>query len=419
MSEMVTVHEAAKILEVSPDTIRRWAKKGLIRYERSAQNHRLFSLEELNRIQNRTQSGQGYRILKSDEPTAFTAVELFSGAGGMALGLTHAGIQTKLLVELNKNAAETLRRNFPSKHVIEDDITNVDFSPYQDQIDVVVGGFPCQAFSYAGKSMGFEDTRGTLFFEFARAVKEIRPKIALGENVRGLMRHDNGRTLKTMTAVLESLGYRVVTQLLKAQFFDVPQKRERIFILAIRNDLDLPFLFPKERDYIVTLRDAIADCPPSDGAKYPDKKRQVMELVPAGGYWRDLPDDIQRDYMGKSYFLGGGKTGMARRLSWDEPSLTLTTSPAQKQTERCHPEETRPLSVREYARIQTFPDEWDFAGSVAAQYKQIGNAVPVNLAYHMGIALIEMLKREKSTEDNQHFVEMSENQDQPEQLNLF
>lgn len=95
--------------------------------------------------------------------------------------------------------------------------------------------------------------------------------------------------------------------------------------------------------------------------------------------------------MGASYFMGGGKTGMARRLSWDEPSLTLTCAPAQKQTERCHPEETRPLTVREYARIQSFPDGWAFSGSTSSQYKQIGNAVPVNLGFHLGKCLIAML----------------------------
>ena len=115
-----------------------------------------------------------------------------------------------------------------------------------------------------------------------------------------------------------------------------------------------------------------------------------MELVPMGGYWRDLPIEIQKEYMGGSFELEGGKTGMARRLSLDEPSLTLTCSPAQKQTERCHPTETRPLTVREYARIQTFPDDWEFAGKLSSQYKQIGNAVPVNLAYAIGRSLIRL-----------------------------
>mgnify|MGYP006342276237 FL=1 len=172
---------------------------------------------------------------------------------------------------------------------------------------------------------------------------------------------------------------------------DVPQKRERLVIIGVRNDIETPILFPKERDYTISLREAIGDKPEADGQQYSERKYEIMKQVPAGGYWRDLSDELQREYMKASYFHTGGKTGMARRLSWDEPSLTLTCNPAQKQTERCHPEETRPLNVREYARIQTFPDEWQFAGSTSAQYKQIGNAVPVNLGYYMGLAAVTML----------------------------
>lgn len=135
------------------------------------------------------------------------------------------------------------------------------------------------------------------------------------------------------------------------------------------------------------------DVPKSAGAKYPLSKMEVLDLVPPKGYWRDLPLDIQKEYMGGSFFLGGGKTGMARRIGWDEPCLTLTCSPAQKQTERCHPDETRPFTVREYARIQTFPDNWVFAGSLAQQYKQIGNAVPVNLGKEVGYSIIKFLNK--------------------------
>jgi DNA (cytosine-5)-methyltransferase 1 len=230
-----------------------------------------------------------------------------------------------------------------------------------------------------------------LFFEFARCVSQIRPKIALGENVKGLLEHDSGRTLRTMVHILEDLGYKVCFRVLKAQFLDVPQKRERVFIVGVREDIDQSFSFPSERDYTLSLREALEGCPKSAGALYPEKKRRVLEMVPPGGYWRDLPDDVQRDYMGGSYHLTGGKTGMARRLDWDEPSLTLTCSPAQKQTERCHPSETRPLTVREYARLQTFPDDWAFSGSIASQYKQIGNAVPVNLGYHVARAIYDTL----------------------------
>ena len=148
----------------------------------------------------------------------------------------------------------------------------------------------------------------------------------------------------------------------------------------------------------MTLKDALRKgdlydrkVPKSHGSEYPDAKKKILDMVPPGGYWRDLPEKYQKEYMGGSFHLGGGKTGMARRLSWEEPSLTLTCAPAQKQTERCHPEETRPLTVREYARIQTFPDNWEFMGSMSSQYKQIGNAVPVNLGYAVARSLIRLL----------------------------
>lgn len=257
--------------------------------------------------------------------------------------------------------------------------------------EVIQAGFPCQAFSYAGKSLGFDDIRGTLFFEFARAITQVRPKIAIGENVRGLERHDGGRTLATMLNVFDEIGYRVSYRILRAQYLDVPQKRERLILFAVRKDLDLPIVFPREQDYFISLREALKDCPASDGQAYPEKKARVLAMVPEGGCWRDLPDDVAREYMGRSYHLGGGKTGMARRLSWDQPSLTLTCSPAQKQTERCHPSLTRPLTIREYARIQTFPDDWEFSGSISEQYRQIGNAVPVNLGYHIGRCVLAAL----------------------------
>ncbi|MCL2746851.1 MAG: DNA (cytosine-5-)-methyltransferase, partial [Coriobacteriia bacterium] len=299
------------------------------------------------------------------------------------------------------NAAETLRENAKQQgfgwNVVEGDVTDIDF--HGMKADVIQAGFPCQAFSYAGKSLGFEDTRGTLFFEFARAVKKVQPKIAIGENVRGLLTHDNGRTLQTMIAVLDELGYETDYRVLRAQYLDVPQKRERLILFARRKDLKLPAIFPVEKDFFVSLREALEGCPKSPGLSYTERKYNIMKLIPPGGYWRDLPDDLQRDYMGASYYLGGGKTGMARRLSWNQPSLTLTCSPAQKQTERCHPSQTRPLSVREYARIQTFPDEWAFSGSVGSQYKQIGNAVPVNLGYHIGRCVLAALGYVDISED--------------------
>ncbi|HCD6657873.1 TPA: DNA (cytosine-5-)-methyltransferase, partial [Enterobacter hormaechei] len=323
-----------------------------------------------------------------------------AGAGGMALGLEKAGLKSVLLNEIDSHACKTLRKNRPEWNVVEGDVSKVDFTPYRDTVDVLAGGFPCQAFSYAGKKLGFEDTRGTLFFEFARAVKEINPKVLLAENVRGLLNHDDGRTLETIKNIITDLGYTLFEpRVLKAIFYKVPQKRERLIIVAVRNDLanGIDYEWPSSYNKILTLKDALkkgelydSDVPESEGQKYPKRKAEILSMVPPGGYWRDLPEDIQKEYMLKSFYLGGGKTGMARRLSWDEPSLTLTCAPAQKQTERCHPEETRPLTVREYARIQTFPDDWVFEGPMSAKYKQIGNAVPVNLSFAVGKSVVHL-----------------------------
>lgn len=331
----------------------------------------------------------------------YTSIELFAGAGGLALGMSNAGFRHLMLNEIDHEACLTLRKNRPEWNVIEQDIHHISFSDYRNQVDLLTGGFPCQAFSYAGNKGGFEDARGTLFFEMARAVKECNPKIFLCENVRGLSAHDNGRTLKIIRNTISELGYTLIEpRVLQAIKYQVPQKRERLIMIAIRNDYagQVTYSWPSPYHRIMVLRDALfagelysTNVPASPGQKYPERKRKVMELVPMGGYWKDLPIDIQREYMGGSFELEGGKTGMARRLSLDEPSLTLTCAPAQKQTERCHPTETRPLTAREYARIQTFPDDWEFAGNLTSQYKQIGNAVPVNLAYAIGRSLVRLL----------------------------
>jgi DNA (cytosine-5)-methyltransferase 1 len=399
MQNLLNVSEASNFIGVSPDTIRRWEKKGLIKATRSKLNYRLFFLDEIQALQKKVSgvsTPNGYKILKSKRKTNFKTIELFAGAGGTAIGFENAGLKHVLLNEWDKNCVATLKKNQPSWNIIGGDISKISFKGME--ADIVQGGFPCQAFSYAGKKLGFEDIRGTMFFEFARCVKEVRPKIAMGENVRGLLKHDGGKTLDTMKKILEDLGYKVKHKLVRSQYLDVPQKRERLIILAVRKDLKIPFLFPKEKYYTVSLGEALKECPKSPGQEYPERKKKILSIVPPGGYWRSLPLKLQKEYMGASFYMGGGKTGMARRLSWDEPSLTLTCSPAQKQTERCHPEETRPLTVREYARIQTFPDQWEFAGSTASQYKQIGNAVPVNLGYHIGKCLIAMLENKPDLE---------------------
>jgi len=388
----------ADILSVSKRTVESWKKSGKIKPLKNGR----YSLKKLSHfpqiqamLESNWQQEEHVKPLRK-----YRSIELFAGAGGLAIGLEMAGFQAVALNEIDKNACATLRKNHPGWNVLEDDVADIDFSSYQD-IDFLSGGFPCQAFSYAGNKRGFEDTRGTLFFQFARAIDEIRPKVFLGENVRGLLNHDGGKTLEVIKATIRELGYTLIEpKVLKAIFYRVPQKRERLFLVCIRNDLleDAQFSWPEPYTRVLTLKEALKkgelydqDCPKSAGQLYPERKKAVLELVPVGGCWVDLPDEVQREYMQKSYFMGGGKTGMARRLSYDSPSLTLTCSPAQKQTERCHPEETRPLTVREYARIQTFPDAWQFVGSVSSQYKQIGNAVPVNLAHAMGRRLIALL----------------------------
>jgi DNA (cytosine-5)-methyltransferase 1 len=310
-----------------------------------------------------------------------------------------------MLVEIDKDCVNTLALNRPEWSIINQDVKQVDFTQFTQPIDVVAGGFPCQSFSYAGQGKGLEDTRGTLFFEFARCLQTVRPKIAIAENVKGLLSHNQGQTLGIMLKTLRELNYYPVYRLLSAQFFDVPQKRERLIIIATRKDLNIIPQFPKERNYTISLREALKDCPNSEGVQYNARKKSIMDLIPPGGNWRNLPLEMQKDYMKNSFYNGGGRTGYARRLSWDEPALTVTCSPAQTQTERCHPQETRPLTVREYARVQTFPDDWQFTGSLSSQYKQIGNAVPRQFNPELHHCLIYLHRIPHSGYDSQDIFE--------------
>lgn len=402
MKDYLTLAEASEMIGKSKETLRRWDKEGILNAVREpVSNYRVYRKSDVQML-----LGSLFdEVVDEDvsnfvEPkNGYAVVELFAGAGGLAIGLEKAGLKCVALNEIDKWACETLRINRPNWNVLEGDIKEFDFTKYKDKVDVLTGGFPCQAFSYAGKKLGFNDARGTLFYEFARVVQEINPVICIGENVRGLLSHEKGKTLQGMISILDEIGYKVAPiQVLKAINYRVPQKRERLILVGVRKDVELNYEYPKPHRKIFNLKDALkkgelydCDVPKSDGAKYPDYKKKVLDLVPPKGYWRDLPLDLQKDFMGGSFYLGGGKTGMARRIGWDEPSLTLTCSPAQKQTERCHPDETRPFTVREYARIQTFPDDWEFAGSMAQQYKQIGNAVPVNLGQEVGFSVIKLL----------------------------
>jgi len=396
-----SLNEVSEILGKSKETLRRWDRDGKFKAVREPiSQYRIYKKEQVNLLLEQLSIDYEDTIDNLVIPIReFNVLELFAGAGGLAVGMEKAGIKCVALNEIDKWACKTLRANRPKWNVLEGDIKSFDFTEYNNQVDIVTGGFPCQAFSYAGKKLGLQDVRGTLFYEFARAVQEVNPLICIGENVKGLLSHEKGKTIEGMISILDEIGYNVVpVKVLKAINYKVPQKRERVILVGVRKDINTKYEYPLPHYKIYNLKDALkkgelysCNVPKSEGSKYPEHKKAVLDLVPQKGYWRNLPLDIQKEYMGKSFYLGGGKTGIARRIGWDEPSLTLTCSPAQKQTERCHPEETRPFTVREYARIQTFPDDWEFIGSVSQQYKQIGNAVPCNLGQEIGYSIVKFL----------------------------
>ena len=335
-------------------------------------------------------------VLSESAIPKFTTIELFAGAGGLALGVEKAGFDTIGLIEFDKDAADTLKSNRPNWRVIHDDIANISplnltayFGLKPGELDLLSGGAPCQAFSYAGKRLGLEDARGTLFYHYAVFLRKLQPKVFLFENVRGLLTHDKGRTYQTILNVFEESGYTIQKQVLNAWDYGSAQKRERLITIGIRNDLTglVHVDFPTPHEYKPVLRDVLKDVPESEGVQYSEYKRNIFKLVPPGGYWRDIPQDIAKEYMKNCWYMTGGRTGILRRLSMDEPSLAVLTSPTQKQTERCHPLEPRPFTVRENARIQSFPDDWNFCGGVGSQYKQVGNAVPVNLAFDIALEI--------------------------------
>jgi len=343
------------------------------------------------------------------------SIELFAGAGGLALGLEKAGFEHIGLVEFDKDAADTLKTNRPEWNVICDDIANIAsqdleelFKIKKGELDLLSGGAPCQSFSYAGKRLGLEDTRGTMFYHYATFLHKLQPKIFLFENVRGLEGHDRGRTYKTILNVFRQEGYTVSHRILNAWDYGVPQKRERLITIGIRNDLaaNRLYRYPLRKDYKPVIRDIKLDVNPGkdECQPYPKAKAEVFKLVPPGGYWRDIDPEIAKAYMKTCWDMEGGRTGILRRMSLDEPSLTVLTNPGQKQTERCHPNEIRPFSYRENARLQTFPDDWVFCGNLSSKYKQVGNAVPVNLAKEIGLKIVDCLKEEPMSDWSLDFI---------------
>ena len=233
MQTFLSVNNLADLTGTSLATVQKWGESGVYPYRKNAQGKNGFYMEELAeiapvRMMLESRWDEEFNVFPLRD---YTSVELFAGAGGLALGMHMAGFRHVLLNEVNSVACKTLRRNHPEWNVLEDDVHKVDFTPLRGHVDFLSGGFPCQAFSYAGKKGGLNDTRGTLFFELARAVSEIQPKVFMAENVKGLLSHDDGKTLEVIRNSIAELGYTLIEpRILKAIMYQVPQKRERLII---------------------------------------------------------------------------------------------------------------------------------------------------------------------------------------------
>ena len=351
-------------------------------------------------------------------------ISLFSGAMGLDIGLSKAGLNIAIGQDFEPACVATMRAN--GHKVLGGDIREIDPADLLGQAGLtqgepflICGGPPCQPFSTAGKRLGINDPRGSLFMDFIRMIDYIRPRFFIMENVKGIMsaplkhvpmakrdKNDPEQQLGTVLDVILSefhkLGYKTVYGILDAVNYGVPQFRERFVLIGSRDNEDIflpiPTHFQMHQEHAYrwqTLRDSISDLEFDCGecASFSKDRLTYLRLIREGGNWRDLPPDLKKEAMGGAYGSGGGKVGFYRRLSYDQPSPTLVTSPVQKATMMCHPKQNRPLSIREYARIQQFPDDWVFMGTSAAKYRQIGNAVPIVLALALGKAVISVAER--------------------------
>lgn len=346
------------------------------------------------------------------------AISLFSGAMGLDLGLMQAGIDIQIGQDFDSSCIQTMCAN--GHKGIAGDIRNISADSILKQAGMrvgepflVCGGPPCQPFSTAGKRLGINDPRGSLFKEFVRIIDEMKPRFFVMENVKGLMssalkdENGNNTNTKVLDVILDEfrkLNYKTVYGVLDAVNYGVPQFRERFVLIGSRDneDIFLPapthFRIHQNPAYRwVTLGDAIKDLENVEGecATFSDSRLQYLKMIPEGGNWKDLSADVLQNAMGGAYTSGGGKVGFYRRLSYSQPSPTVVTSPVQKATMMCHPVKDRPLSVAEYARIQQFPDDWKFIGTTSDKYRQIGNAVPVGLARAIGETLVAVANGEQ------------------------
>ncbi len=357
-------------------------------------------------------------------------ISFFSGALGLDIGLHAGGLQCLGLNEFDPIACRTIRTNLgwlygdaPPRlyecdiRLLSSDTLQKDLGVVKEQLFAIVGGPPCQAFSTAGRRLGLNDDRGNVFLHFIDLIVALRPKYAIFENVRGLLSvplahrpHDQrgrefpplsedekpGGALLHILRRLERGGYATSFNLYNTANFGVPQIRERLIFFASRAGHTIPDLVPSHSEDgeggltpWMTFREAVGnvDSHSCTAAKFPESRLQYYRLLKEGQNWRNLPQEVQRAAMGKSFHAGGGKTGFYRRLALDKPAPTLVTSPTMPATDLCHPTELRPLSVQEYAVIQTFPTDYVFEGKLDEQYRQIGNAVPckfgLSIAQHL------------------------------------
>jgi DNA (cytosine-5)-methyltransferase 1 len=429
----LSVKETSEILSCSEQYVRKLLRYGEISGERISSRW-IVASESLHEYH-----------CKGDDPSisipdrgrrSFTkptlkALSFFSGCMGLDLGLEKEGIDVLLACEIDPAARKTIETNRPDIALIGDirDYSaaaireKAGLRPGED-IDLIVGGPPCQAFSSAGKRQGFNDERGNVFLTFIDLIAELRPKFAVIENVRGLlsaplthrpheMRGSNCRSLDRdeqrggallfVIRRLKEAGYSISFNLYNAANFGSPQQRERIVIACSRDREKLPYLTPTHSDKGLydlpqwrTLREALEGLPKDKHhfVKFPEKRLKYYRLLKPGQHWRDLPVELHQEALGASYYAGGGKTGFYRRLAWDKPSPTLVTHPAMPATDLAHPEAARPLSIEEYKRIQEFPDDWTIEGSLLNQYRQVGNAVPCSLGRAIARMLLAHLKGE-------------------------
>ena len=348
---------------------------------------------EVNEKENTTKVNEKENIIEINEEKKYTFIEVCAGGGGLSNGLIKSGFTPLLLNDNNSDCCKTLKKNHVDSNIILGSMDKIDYSKYINKVDLLTGGVPCQSFSQAGLRKGLDDPRGDLMIKFIEIINLIKPKVFMIENVKGLLTHDNGNTIiKIIESINKNNLYDISYKCLDSSKYNVPQKRERVFIVGILKMINKKFNFPEEIKNKKVLKDVLYDVPISQGLKYNEEKTNLFKMIPQGGCWVNLPKELQKKYLGNSYNSGGGKRGILYRLSMEKPSLTLLCTPSQKQTERCHPLEERPLTIREYARIQTFDDDYEFIGSINSQYKQIGNAVPVELAKYMGLSIIDILK---------------------------